>query len=186
MPKAVTAPTCQTRDFRIRKINDQGALGTYLIGIAYRNITQSTCTTDGFPGVTLYSHGRKLVVATKRRNAHFSALQVRPGRRRSASSLPALPVTRTSVSCGHRSGRYRPEQHAVRAILDPAGKRLLLRRARPCTRSRPALKTSVSGHLVGDGSRCLGALQRTCVDEELLKPICQPAAFAWLMLIRRS
>ena len=78
---AATAPTCQTRDFRIRMINDQGALGTYLIGIAYRNITQSTCTTTGFPGVTLYSHGRQLVVATRQRNAHFSALQVRPGRR---------------------------------------------------------------------------------------------------------
>jgi Protein of unknown function (DUF4232) len=78
---AATAPTCQTRDFRIRKVNDQGALGTYLIGIAYRNITQSTCTTHGFPGVTLYSHGRKLVVATRQRNAHFSEVQVRPGRR---------------------------------------------------------------------------------------------------------
>jgi hypothetical protein len=78
---AATAPTCQTRDFRIRKVNDQGALGTYLIGIAYRNITQSTCTTNGFPGVTLYSHGRKLAVATRQRNAHFSALDVRPGRR---------------------------------------------------------------------------------------------------------
>jgi hypothetical protein len=78
---AATAPTCQTRDFRIQQINAQAALGTYLIGIAYRNITQSTCTANGFPGVTLYSHGRKLVVATRRRNAHFSALQVRPGRR---------------------------------------------------------------------------------------------------------
>lgn len=77
---AATPPTCQTRDFRIRMVNDQGALGTYLIGIAYRNITQSTCTTNGFPAVTLYSHGRKLVVATRQRNAHFSALQVRPGR----------------------------------------------------------------------------------------------------------
>lgn len=77
---AATAPTCQTRDFRIRQINEQAALGTYLIGIAYRNITQSTCTTNGFPGVTLYSHGRKLVVATRQPNAPFSALQVRPGR----------------------------------------------------------------------------------------------------------
>jgi Protein of unknown function (DUF4232) len=77
---AATAPTCQTRDFRIQQVNAQGALGTYLVGIAYRNITQSTCTTSGFPGVTLYSHGSKLVVATRQRNAHFSALQVRPGR----------------------------------------------------------------------------------------------------------
>lgn len=78
---AATAPSCQTRDFRIQQINAQAALGTYLIGIAYRNITQSSCTTNGFPGVTLYSHGRKLVVATRQRDAHFSALQVRPGRR---------------------------------------------------------------------------------------------------------
>lgn len=77
---AETAPTCATKNFQIRKIGDQGALGTYLVTLAFRNITNRVCTTVGFPGVTIYSHGRKVVVA-QRRQVHYSRLQVKPGRR---------------------------------------------------------------------------------------------------------
>lgn len=96
--------------------------------------------------------------------------------------LPALPFTRTSVPCGHRSGRLRPEQHAVRAILDPAGRRLLL----SCDRvpARDQRQGFGQRPLVGDGSRCLGALQRTCVRRGAAQTDLPTTAFAWLMLIR--
>ncbi len=75
---AASAPTCATKNFQIRKIGDQGALGTYLVVLAFRNITNRVCTTAGFPGVTIFSHGRGVVVA-QRRHAQYSRLQVKPG-----------------------------------------------------------------------------------------------------------
>jgi hypothetical protein len=44
-------------DFRIREIPSQGAAGSFLLGLSYRNITRSSCRTAGFPGVLLLGVG---------------------------------------------------------------------------------------------------------------------------------
>ena len=78
---ASPAPLCTGNDLHVRDAGGQAALGTFLAALSYRNITQHTCTTYGYPGVTVYSRGRKLTVAAREPHAMPAALQVRPGQR---------------------------------------------------------------------------------------------------------
>jgi hypothetical protein len=78
---ASAAPLCTGDNLQVRDAGGQGALGTVLEALSYRNITDRTCTTYGYPGVTVYARGRKLAVATREPNTVAPVLQVRPGQR---------------------------------------------------------------------------------------------------------
>ena len=77
---ASAVASCNTRDFRIQNLRGQGALGTFLLPIAYRNVSDRPCVTAGYPGITLYSRGQRLAVAVRVRVRH-STLTVNPGQR---------------------------------------------------------------------------------------------------------
>ncbi len=50
----------------IRESSSQGAAGTWLLALTYRNLTKRTCRTGGYPGVTLYSPtGKRLPKVTR-------------------------------------------------------------------------------------------------------------------------
>jgi hypothetical protein len=78
---AFAAPLCTGDNLQVRAAGGQGALGTVLEALSYRNITGRTCTTYGYPGITVYSRGRKLAVATREPHTVPPLLQVRPGQR---------------------------------------------------------------------------------------------------------
>jgi hypothetical protein len=78
---AATLPSCSTRNLEIRDAGAQAATGHLLLALSYQNVTRRTCITYGFPGITLYSHGRRIAVAKRGRSHPYSVLYVRPGRR---------------------------------------------------------------------------------------------------------
>jgi hypothetical protein len=80
---AAARPRCSTHDFRIAESGEQAALGRLYVTFAYRNITNRSCLTGGFPAVTLLGMGgRKLGVARKvELPRHPGVLDVRPGGR---------------------------------------------------------------------------------------------------------
>lgn len=74
---ASTRP-CSTRDFAIREIPSQGAGGSFLLALSYRNITGSSCHTAGFPGVTLLASQHRRLGVGKRLGTRLPRLVVKP------------------------------------------------------------------------------------------------------------
>ena len=112
---ASATPLCAGNDLQVRDAGGQGALGTFLEALSYRNITDRTCTTYGYPGVTVYSRGRKLTVATREPHAMPAALQVRPGQRVYGVVAYNQTPSGTSRAPSHEPRGVRAEQHPVRA-----------------------------------------------------------------------
>jgi uncharacterized protein YraI len=77
---AATARSCSTSRVQIRMSGSSTASELIFLTFSYRNVTSQTCTTSGFPGVTLYSDGRTIAVATRHNTRPYSVLSVGPGR----------------------------------------------------------------------------------------------------------
>ncbi|HTU97320.1 MAG TPA: DUF4232 domain-containing protein [Solirubrobacteraceae bacterium] len=71
-------PTCTTHDFKITEIPSQGAGGSFLLDLSYRNITHSSCQTHGFPGVTLIGRGQRRLGVGQRLGDKVPRLVVKP------------------------------------------------------------------------------------------------------------
>jgi len=70
---------CATHDFQIREVpSSQGAAGSFILILSYRNVSRFSCQTGGWPGVTLYARGRALP-ATRRTGPKGPRLVVKPG-----------------------------------------------------------------------------------------------------------
>jgi hypothetical protein len=77
---AATARSCSTGGLQIRMSGSSAASQLAFLTLSYRNVTSQACTTAGFPGVTLDSHGRTIAVATRHDTRPYSVLSVGPGR----------------------------------------------------------------------------------------------------------
>jgi hypothetical protein len=79
---AAATSACRTHELGIRPVINGGAAGTRLIALSYRNLSRSSCTVTGYPGVTLYGpRDQKIVVAKRARPLPVRTLILRPGDR---------------------------------------------------------------------------------------------------------
>ena len=107
---------CATHDFQIREVpSSQGAAGSFILILSYRNVSRFSCQTGGWPGVTLYARGRALP-ATRRTGPKGPRLVVKPGESvYSKVSYVASPqpgrICRKVIS----RASDRPQQHPVLA-----------------------------------------------------------------------
>lgn len=81
-PSAAAKPrACATHDFEIREAPEsQGAGGSFILILAYRDVSKYTCETGGWPGVTLYTREARALPGTRRSGSKGPRLRVKPGR----------------------------------------------------------------------------------------------------------
>lgn len=79
--RAAVAPVCATHQLRISEQASQGAAGTWLLVLSYRNTGAARCRTGGYPGVTLYAPGGTRLPPVKRERARAVSLELRAGQR---------------------------------------------------------------------------------------------------------
>ena len=70
--------SCSTHDFKITELPSQGAGGSFLLALSYRNITHSSCRTRGFPGVTLLGSQHHRLGVGQRIGKKIPHLDVKP------------------------------------------------------------------------------------------------------------
>jgi D-serine deaminase-like pyridoxal phosphate-dependent protein len=137
--QAAGTPACRTHDLRITELNSQGAAGTRIVAMAYRNATTTTCHTQGFPGVTLLgTHGRRLAVAKRSALHHPARLVLRPGKR----VVGVLTYSETPVPENERCARvtavriYAPNsRQSSRVALRDTGQYCARAEVKPLARS---------------------------------------------------
>jgi hypothetical protein len=75
---------CSTLQLRIRESSSQGAAGTWLVAISYRNVSKAACREYGYPGVTLYGPGGQRLPKVRWAPRSYSrprSIILRPGHR---------------------------------------------------------------------------------------------------------
>ena len=81
LSRAAVVPVCMTHQLRISEQASQGAAGTWLLVLAYRNAGVAHCRTGGYPGVTLYTRGGTRLPPVKRERARSVSFDLKAGQR---------------------------------------------------------------------------------------------------------
>jgi hypothetical protein len=118
---ASAATRCSTHDLRITEVPSIGGGGSFYLELSYRNVRRSSCTTGGFPGVTLIgSRGQRLSVA-RRTGGRGVTLTVKPGARVFGFiSYSETPKTGRACRAVHAVKVYAPDstQSSVVVLSD--------------------------------------------------------------------
>lgn len=72
---------CASRHLRVSEEKGQGAAGTFIFGLSYRNSGQRSCSVLGFPGVTLYGARHRQLAVAKRFTRIAHQVTIKPGQR---------------------------------------------------------------------------------------------------------
>jgi len=72
---------CATHDLKITESPSQGAGGSFLLELSYRNVTRVSCQNRGFPGVTLLGARHQRLGVGRRVGTKLPRLVVKPNAR---------------------------------------------------------------------------------------------------------